>query len=206
MGRPNRLPSSTTAPTNASSSIDRPASRSCNIEVLCSPTFSAPAMRCSMETGKSMPKPAGDGFHFLHDVPDHRTNSRIAHHLHQRGAGQGADRIERRVTQNLYPNLVPDARGDRTAQAGSDQRLGNSAAAIGARAIRFAQRNTVALDVLNHSRGRNLGRKVNDGADYSTALRWPRKSPRRDRHAPGAIPPIRHRNHGSTTMGFHSAC
>src|ERR1700728_4615431 len=38
MGRPTRSPNSTTAPTNASNSIGRPASRSCNIEVLCSPT------------------------------------------------------------------------------------------------------------------------------------------------------------------------
>src|SRR5258708_2955254 len=55
MGIPRLSPSSTTAPTTASSSIGRPASRSCNIEVLCSPTFSAPAMRWSIEIGISIP-------------------------------------------------------------------------------------------------------------------------------------------------------
>ena len=39
----------------ASSSSGRPASRSWSIDVLCSPTFSAPVSRCSIETGSSSP-------------------------------------------------------------------------------------------------------------------------------------------------------
>src|SRR5208283_974706 len=103
---------------------------------------------------------ARNRFHFLHDVSDHRTNSRIAHHLNQRGARQCADRIEGSVAQDLYPNLLPETSGDRAAQAGRDQRLRNSAATIGARAIRFAERNAVPLDVSNHSWCGDLGRKV----------------------------------------------
>src|ERR1019366_1294930 len=52
---PSFSPSSTTAPTTGSSSMGRPASRSCSMEVLCSPTFSAPAILWSMEMGSSIP-------------------------------------------------------------------------------------------------------------------------------------------------------
>src|SRR6185369_10378437 len=55
IGTPSRSPSSRTAPTTASISMGRPASRSCSIEVLCAPTFSAPAMRWSIEIGISIP-------------------------------------------------------------------------------------------------------------------------------------------------------
>src|ERR1051325_1175160 len=55
MGTPRRVPSSTTAPTTGSSSSGRPASRSCSIDVLWSPTFSAPAILCSIEIGRSIP-------------------------------------------------------------------------------------------------------------------------------------------------------
>src|SRR5208283_4562013 len=47
-----------------------------------------------------------------------------------------------------------------------DERFGNAAAALGARTIWFAKRNAVALNVLNHSRSRNLGGKVNDRPNY----------------------------------------
>ena len=50
-----RSPSSMTAPTTSSSSRGRWLSRSCSIDVLCVPAFSAPAMRCSIEMGSSMP-------------------------------------------------------------------------------------------------------------------------------------------------------
>jgi hypothetical protein len=48
-------PSSATEPTSASISGARPASMSCSIEVLCRPTFSAPAMRLSSVTRNSTP-------------------------------------------------------------------------------------------------------------------------------------------------------
>src|SRR5208282_4994291 len=52
--------------------------------------------------------------------------------------------------------------------AGGDERLRNSAAAIGARAVRLAERNAVPLEMLNHSRSWNLGRKIDDGPDHPT--------------------------------------
>ena len=55
VGTPAMPPSSTTEPTSASSSSARPASTSCSIEVLCAPTASAPAMRCSSVILKRTP-------------------------------------------------------------------------------------------------------------------------------------------------------
>ena len=118
-----------------------------------------------METGNSMPN-LRETAHLLHYVSDQQTNFRIAHHLNQRGTRQRANRIEGSVAQNLDPNLVADTSGERAAQARGEQRLRNSAAAIGALSIRFAERNSAALDVLNHSRRRNLGRKVDDGPNH----------------------------------------
>ena len=48
-------PSSITAPTSASISGSRPASTSCSIEVLCLPTFSAPAILLSSDTRRVTP-------------------------------------------------------------------------------------------------------------------------------------------------------
>src|SRR2546421_7042048 len=50
-----RRASSITAPTSASSSVARPASTSCSIDVLWLPTRAAPSMRRSSETRKAMP-------------------------------------------------------------------------------------------------------------------------------------------------------
>src|SRR5438270_786020 len=50
-----RRASSSTAPTSASSSVARPASMSCSIEVLWAPTRAAPSMRRSSGTRSAMP-------------------------------------------------------------------------------------------------------------------------------------------------------
>ena len=90
-----------------------------------------------------------DGFHFLHDVADDRTYSRIAHHLDDGSASEGADRIERGVAQNFDPNLVPQAAADRATEARGDERFGDGANAIGARPIGLAEGNAIAFDVLD---------------------------------------------------------
>src|SRR5208283_5299616 len=124
---------STTEPTSASNSIGRPASRSCSIEVLCAPTFSAPAIRCSMEIGNSMP----NLLDFLHNASNHESGSWIARDLRQRGSSERADWIERSVPQDLYPDLVPDARGHWTTKTRGNERFGEGTDALGARAVRF---------------------------------------------------------------------
>src|ERR1700686_4666830 len=65
---------------------------------------------------------------------------------------------------------MPQPRADGAAQSGGNERFGNFANPVGARTIGLAQRNTVALDVLDHSRRSNLGRKINDGPNHSSRL------------------------------------
>src|SRR6202041_244080 len=108
-----------------------------------------------------------DRFDFLHDAADHGRGSGIARDLNQSGAGQRADRVERCVAQNLYPDLLPDASGDRAAEAGCDERFGKHTDAIGARAVGFAEGNSIALGMMNHSRRGNLSGKVNNGSAHS---------------------------------------
>ena len=55
VGVPVSRPSSCTAPSSASISIGRPASRSCSIEVRCAPTAAAPSMRRSTSIGNFTP-------------------------------------------------------------------------------------------------------------------------------------------------------
>src|ERR1700733_2852233 len=108
-----------------------------------------------------------DRFDFLHDAADHGRRSGIARDLNQSGASQRADRVERCVAQNLYPDLLPDASADRAAESGCDERLGKHTDAIGARAVGFAESNSIALGMMNHSRSGNLSGKVNNGSDHS---------------------------------------
>ena len=54
-----------------------------------------------------------------------RRRVRLAHHLLERAARERADRVEGDVAEQLHPDLVPEARRDRAAEAGGDQRLGD---------------------------------------------------------------------------------
>ena len=99
--------SSTTAPMIAASSSGLPASRSCSVEVLCSPTRSAPASRRSIEI-------CGVGA----DARGRRRASRpscratslrrrlVPADPRHRRPRQRAERVERRVAHQLDPDLV----------------------------------------------------------------------------------------------------
>ena len=93
--------------------------------------------------------------------------SGIPQHLSHGCARERADRIQRSVAQDLYPDFVPNASRDRAAQAGGDESFGNLAGAFGARAVRLAESNAIALNVLNNPWRGNLGRKVNDRSNYT---------------------------------------
>ena len=125
-----------------------------------------------METGSSMSELGRDGFDFGHDVADQRRNVRIAHHLRERRMGQRADRIERDVAQKLHPDFAAEARGDRAAQAGADERLGNFAAALRARAVRLAQRDAVSFGMANDAGLDDFRREIDDRADHVLRLGW----------------------------------
>ena len=95
--------------------------------------------------------------------------SGIADHLGKRGAGQRADRIEGDVAQKLDPDFVADARGERAAEAGFDQRFGDGAAALGARTIGLAERDAVAFVVADHAGLDDVGGEIDDGAEDVSA-------------------------------------
>jgi hypothetical protein len=78
--------------------------------------------------------------------------------------------IEGGVAQKLYPDFLANVSGDRASQAGGYQSLRNLTTPIGARAIGFAERNSISLGVLDYARGGNLRRKVNDGAHDAARL------------------------------------
>ena len=85
-----------------------------------------------MEMGSSIPNLRETASTSCMMFLNNGSNSGIARHLDQRGAGECADRIEGRVAQKLYENLVPDASGNRAPKAGGDEGLRNCPDAIGA--------------------------------------------------------------------------
>src|ERR1700739_461682 len=95
MGTPTRSPTSTTDPTQASDPMGRQASRSCNIEDLCSPTFSAApfAVRWKSETQFMR-----NGFDFLHDISNHRRDVGVTKHLTQSSPRQRTHTLPRIFT------------------------------------------------------------------------------------------------------------
>ena len=164
VGTPVSWPSSITAPTSASISGSRPASTSCSIDVLCLPTFSAPAMRFSSVTRKLTPSlfatcsasriiaAASSRVGELADVDERRVRER-------------ADRIEGEVAPELEPDLGADAGEHGRLEPGAHERFGESHDARRLRAVGLAEREAVALDVAHDAGRRQLARRVDDAAD-----------------------------------------
>jgi hypothetical protein len=160
-----RRASSTTEPTSASISGARPASTSCSIDVLCLPTFSAPAMRLSSVTRNSMPSLCATACASRIIAA---ASSRVSGYW-QMSTSVECDRLliglkvrlphsfsqisERMLSSTgaLKPALVKHA----------DTRID----AIAARTIEFADREAIAFDVTNHTRRDQLGCRVHDAAD-----------------------------------------
>ena len=204
---PSRSPSSITAPTTASSSSGRPASTSCSIDVLCAPTFAAPAIRWSIEMRQLDAESSGDGFRFGHDLAHQVRDSGVLRHLHERGAGQRADRIERDIAEELDPDLLPDPRGDRSS---GDRRESESARWRSSRSdlvpsgspklIRFP---SVMPD---DARLRELRREIGDRSDHAARLdRGGDHAARVDAFEPTVLR-ARRRDSGNTTTGRRFAC
>ena len=105
----------------------------------------------------------GNGF--FHDSADERVDIEIARHLNERGAGERADGIEGDVAENFHPDFLANASGDGAAQASGDQRFGDLAAAIGARAVGFAERDAIAFGVAYDAGLDDVGGEINYGAE-----------------------------------------
>ena len=85
--------------------------------------------------------------------------------LDKRAAGQRRDRVEGEVAPQLDPDVAADIGADRGLEAGGDKCLRDRLDAIGALAGRLAEREAVALDMVDDTRLRHVGGRVDDAAD-----------------------------------------
>ena len=90
----------------------------------------------------------------------------IADHLVERRTGQRTDRIEGHVAPELDPQLVADARPHRRLEAGLDEQLRKLRRAFAAAAVRLAQREAVAVGVVDDARFDDVGRRIDDAAQH----------------------------------------
>ena len=168
---PTMSPSSATAPTMASSSIGRPRSKSCSMEVLCSPTEAAPSIRLSTSIGMVTPSLAATASaSFMIDWATARVPGSSQMRL-QGGAGQRADRIEGDVAPQLDPDLGADVGLHRRLEAGGDQGAAQRRDARRLGAVRLAQRQAVILDMADLARRDDLRRRIDHAADRALPAR-----------------------------------
>lgn len=72
-------------------------------------------------------------------------------------ASNSIGRPERQIAENLYPDLVPNARCYGATQAGFDQSISDSAAAFGPGAVGLTERNPVPFGVMDDARLYDIG-------------------------------------------------
>ena len=87
------------------------------------------------------------------------------HHIERR-PGQRADRIEAEIAPQLEPDLGADIVEHRRLEAALLQQPRDCRHPLGGRAIRLAKREFVAIDMLDHPRLHDLGRRINHRADH----------------------------------------
>ena len=112
----------------------------------------------------------GDRLGFGHYFADHRRCLRMAHERLERRAGQRADRVEGDVAEELHPDLVAKPGGHRRTQAGADEDCRERLDAIGPRAARLAEAQTIAFGVMNDARLGDVGGEVRQRADHTLGL------------------------------------
>src|SRR5262245_50656001 len=88
----------------------------------------------------------------------------------QAAAGERADRVEGHVAEQLHPDLVADARRDRAAEPGADQRLGDRLDPVRPGAARLAEADVVAFGVLDDAWLGDGGREVGERPDDAPRL------------------------------------
>src|SRR5262245_49014448 len=85
--------------------------------------------------------------------------------LLERPSGQSADRIEGHVSEQFYPDFVPKSSCDGAPESSADKRPGNRPAAVGARTVRLAEADAIALRVMNDAWLRNVRREIRERSD-----------------------------------------
>src|SRR5258708_16060785 len=91
----------------------------------------------------------------------------------ERGTGQRADRVEGKIAPQLEPDLVADALADRRVEPGRDHDLGEPADARAEGPVGLADRQLVAIDVLDDARCDDLGGGIDDAADGAVGTENP---------------------------------
>src|SRR5581483_6755506 len=155
-----RSASSMTAPLIQSSSSGLPASRSCSVDVLWSPTAMPASSLRSIE-------PGSDRGRFLQHGPQQPLHLRQGAELPQRRPGQGGHRVERDVPDQLEPDLVTQTLLDRALESAGDEGLGDAPAPVAEASVRLADREARSLGMADDSRFHDLARAVDDATDDS---------------------------------------
>ena len=110
---------------------------------------------------------AGHGVGLLNDGAGQGTDLGMTSHFNQRRTGQHADGVEGDVSQQLDPHVHTYPGPDRAAQSRRLEGVGQPFAPVAGRAVRLADREPVALEVVDHTRLGDGGRGVNDAPNDS---------------------------------------
>ena len=92
------------------------------------------------------PASRADGLCLGHHGPGHCTGPRLAGDHVQGLAGEGADRVEAKVSPELHPDLVANA-ADRGPETAGDQRVGERLNPFGLLVGGLSERESIAADV-----------------------------------------------------------
>src|SRR4051812_48867191 len=84
----------------------------------------------------------------------------MTHQLFESAPGQGTNRIEGDVAEQLHPDLVAKPRGDGASETGRDQRFSELLRAFRLRAVRLAKAQAIALDMADDAGLDDVGREV----------------------------------------------
>ena len=108
---------------------------------------------------------------FEHHGADDGAGAIIAHHVFQRGQGEGRDRVEGEIAPELDPYLIANPRPHRRLEPRRDEAFGQFGHPVRARAIRLAQGKAVTLEQFDNPRFGHFGSGVDHAANG--ALRAP---------------------------------
>src|SRR5262249_61523372 len=103
---------------------------------------------------------------FLHDAPHELDGLIDEGELAERRSGEGRERVEGDVADQLEPELAADLLLDRSFQAAGLEGLGDFGAAVARPTARLADREARPLDVADDSGLDELRRRVGDTADH----------------------------------------
>ena len=133
-------------------------------------------------------EPLPDRLSLRHHRPGNGARLSVGGDHVEGGEREGAYRVERQVAPQLQPDLISDG-AHRRLEPGCGQRLAESHDAVGFRAPRFAEGETVPLDVAYDPWFDHLGGRVHDTTDDTVGADGvPLQVPRVHRLQPVSVP------------------